>query len=296
MLGSSPAPCIIPESEPSTALITTGPSGFPPPPHTAGVEAGELLGERAHLHATLEPGEAIQIPPLGIWPDPTTDNAAISNHSTVPVDVSTAGGIAIEAPAGNALILTHGLAWQGCDYGAARNERQSTGPANRLVCMGGATNAPYLDFTTIPWDPDVPLTLAVTYPPGWNLVGAPSLTPLTGDPWLPVYAFGPPRTGYIAQFGAEALSGQGYWVYFDSTTTLPLAASGPQTATILPTGFYEMIGNPGESEVSVSGADALWTYDPVAQTYEPATTLQPGQGAWAWSAGGGTLTLTPTGK
>ena len=45
------------------------------------------------------------------------------------------------------------------------------------------------------------------------------------------------------------------------------------------------------SLVIVSGADVVYVYDQVAG-YAPTTVLQPGQGAWAYSAAGGTLTFT----
>jgi len=45
--------------------------------------------------------------------------------------------------------------------------------------------------------------------------------------------------------------------------------------------------------VTVSGADFFYTYDPVNGYSQPLTTatLQPGQGAWAYSAAGGTVTI-----
>jgi hypothetical protein len=43
--------------------------------------------------------------------------------------------------------------------------------------------------------------------------------------------------------------------------------------------------------VTISGADTVYTYDPVAGQYIAATTLKPGQGAWVLSNAGGTITL-----
>jgi hypothetical protein len=43
--------------------------------------------------------------------------------------------------------------------------------------------------------------------------------------------------------------------------------------------------------VSIQGADIAYTYDP-ASGFSRATQLQPGQGAWVYSAAGGTITLS----
>jgi hypothetical protein len=53
-----------------------------------------------------------------------------------------------------------------------------------------------------------------------------------------------------------------------------------------------MIGNPGSTTATVSGADSIMTYNASSSTYQQATSLQPGQGAWAISYGGGTATIT----
>lgn len=45
----------------------------------------------------------------------------------------------------------------------------------------------------------------------------------------------------------------------------------------------------------VSGADAVYTYDPTTDSYQETSTLQTGQGAWTYSADGGTVTFTLAG-
>jgi hypothetical protein len=53
-----------------------------------------------------------------------------------------------------------------------------------------------------------------------------------------------------------------------------------------------MIGNPGSTPAAVSGADSVVVFDPVGNSYVPATTLAPGQGAWVVSSSGGAVTVT----
>lgn len=53
-----------------------------------------------------------------------------------------------------------------------------------------------------------------------------------------------------------------------------------------------MVENPFTSEATVSGADAVYTYDQAKDGYQATTLLEPGQGAWVYSATGGTATIT----
>jgi hypothetical protein len=53
-----------------------------------------------------------------------------------------------------------------------------------------------------------------------------------------------------------------------------------------------MIGNPGSTTASVTGADSIMTYNATTSQYASTTSLTPGQGAWAISYNGGTATIT----
>lgn len=96
----------------------------------------------------------------------------------------------------------------------------------------------------------------------------------------------------------------GYWVLFDKPTTVGFGdliyygQCGPSVmlpvspVTLdLPAGQWVMIGNPFTA-ATVTGADVVMTYDPV-NGYQETNTLGLGQGAWAYSASGGAVTLTP---
>jgi hypothetical protein len=61
---------------------------------------------------------------------------------------------------------------------------------------------------------------------------------------------------------------------------------------VLPAGQYALIGNPTGMTMTVTGADAVYAYDPTSGTYRQATTLGAGQGAWAYSANGATVSLS----
>jgi hypothetical protein len=93
--------------------------------------------------------------------------------------------------------------------------------------------------------------------------------------------------------GTGLQPGEGYWAYFAGPTTASLPASGPQIYSVfLPAGQWVMIGNPGSTAADVSGADGVFVFDPVGNGYVTATTLGPGQGAWAVSMTGGAVTVT----
>ena len=139
----------------------------------------------------------------------------------------------------------------------------------------------------------------ISYPAGWNLIAgfgtpAAALTGIDG----PLYTYQPGDTGYeIVQASDAVLGDNGYWAYFDTATTErdPSGIVIPG-ARCLPAGQPIMIGNGSTIQtMSVGGADAAYVYDPVTATYQRTYVLQPGQGAWAFSASGGLLTFTPMG-
>jgi hypothetical protein len=142
--------------------------------------------------------------------------------------------------------------------------------------------------------PSVPLVGAntIVYPAGWNLVAGTGL-PLMGSDG-PLYTFDPAAGSYqTVPAGTRLTPGAGYWAFFDCPTQRSLPVVAPQQASPqLPAGKWVMIGDPNFSPVSVSGADVVYIYLP-GSGYEQATTLQPGQGAWAYSAAGGTVTFGP---
>jgi hypothetical protein len=51
-----------------------------------------------------------------------------------------------------------------------------------------------------------------------------------------------------------------------------------------------MIGNPGNTTATVTGADVVYIYD--GSQYRTVTSLTPGQGGWAISVAGGVATIT----
>ncbi len=131
---------------------------------------------------------------------------------------------------------------------------------------------------------------------GYNLVGPPGGTTF-GD--ATAYTFDPTANSYHQLSAGEATqAGQGYWLLSDAGGSMPLAAgsNAPVTITAAP-GAWQLIGNPSGTQAAlVTGADAVWTYNASSGQYQPATTLQPGQGAWAIAQAGGRITITPGGQ
>jgi len=127
---------------------------------------------------------------------------------------------------------------------------------------------------------------------GWNLAAFPSGTQVSGTD-APLYALPPGSSAYQTLTSASSLpNGQGYWLHVPNATQITLAQVAAGSATIqLAAGQTVLIGNPGDTQATVTGADVVWVYDATAG-WTQTTTLNPGQGAFAESAAGGTATIT----
>lgn len=137
---------------------------------------------------------------------------------------------------------------------------------------------------------------AIPYPAGWNLVagftGAGGKDTVVEGADGPIYTLQPGDASYEVLPPTTPLeAGVGYWVHFSQPTSIafPQGTDTPPVTRTLPPGKWVMIGDPFVTAAQVSGADVVDIYD--AGGYKPASTLQAGQGAWAYSAIGGTVTL-----
>ena len=166
-----------------------------------------------------------------------------------------------------------------------------------LALGGSVGSGPVLAQTPSPTpaNPGLrPPPVTVTYAAGWNLVAGPAGTIIAGANG-PLYTFQAGGSTYETLPASSPLQpGVGYWAYFAqaSSQTLPAGPTQPVSATRqLPAGQFIMIGNPGTRPATVAGADVVYIYDP-AQGYQPASVLQPGQGAWAFSASEGSVSIS----
>ena len=152
----------------------------------------------------------------------------------------------------------------------------------------GAAPAP----SATPANSSTPASAALAVTTGWNLIAGPTGTTASGAA-SSLYTFQAGDTAYEPSPAASPLdAGVGYWAFFSAPATLTLASGSTQPVTRpLPAGQYVMVGNPFTTNASVAGADAVYTYS-ASGGYQAATVLSPGQGAWAFSSAGGTLTLT----
>ena len=147
----------------------------------------------------------------------------------------------------------------------------------------------------LPTNPSTDLTstsFTVTDQAGWNLVAGPPGTTLPGAAG-PLYTFQASGANYeTLAAGAQLQVDDGYWAYFSAPTTETIPLVGTSSTTVsLPAGHWIMVGDPFDTPATVSGADVIYAYTPGAG-YVAATVLDPGQGGWAFSLHGGTLTFT----
>lgn len=256
--------------------------------------------------ATVPPGGSVlfvppRLPPSTGPPPPgttATGGALVENHSdqTAEVEFDAMHLLTITVPSG--LIIVPSPSSDPLDRAVCAPH---AGQFNAVACRGLTRFGPSVRITTIANDAGLVPAPAVTYPAGWSLVGGPEDTALSGLSG-PLYTLQPGSADYqsILPLDPKGCSdcvrlpaGKGFWAYFQEATTLDLALGVPQTTTItLPAATWVMIGNPFSTAAAASGADLVFTYDQ-ANGYQPAEVLPPGQGAWAYSAAGGALTLSP---
>jgi PKD repeat protein len=134
----------------------------------------------------------------------------------------------------------------------------------------------------------------VTLQAGWNLVAG--IQGLTNSSLLSgPFAYSASSNSYQAVATGQTIQGgAGYWVDLSTSVTLNLPATGVQAISdTLPAGAYMLIGNPTGVQMNVTGPDVVNAYNAATSTYQPTTTLAPGQGAWAYSGAGAIASLTP---
>lgn len=141
---------------------------------------------------------------------------------------------------------------------------------------------------------------SMQYQPGWNIVAGNALHLDIAGYGMPgatdsaVYGLSADGSNYISVTSdADIADTQGYWVHFVQTSNAILSGhTGRGTSVQLPAGRWTLIGNASLTAAAVDGADVVEAYDPDSG-YLAVASLAPGQGAWAYSADGGIVRITP---
>jgi len=200
---------------------------------------------------------------------------------------------------------SHPLAGQSCIYITCPNGFSV--PVN-VGCPATAPTQLCPDGTTIlttaicpaanqtpstPAPTSAPPGVTVTYSTGWNIVAGPSGTTITGAAGS-MFTLQPGDASYETLAAGAALKpGAGYLAFFPSSTTATLPMVTAASVSVqLPAGQFVLIGNPGDTAATVTGADTVLTFSPSSNSYTPSTSLPPGQGAWAMSNNGGQATIS----
>ena len=126
--------------------------------------------------------------------------------------------------------------------------------------------------------------VTVSYPAGWNLIGGPAGTTLSGAHGR-LYTYGFKDTQYEG-FAADTplTGGLGYWAYFPTGGSATLGSSGPCVIAVpIGAGEWVMVGHPwATGTATVRGAERVLTYQP-GGGYVSGVKLKPGEAAWAYS-------------
>ena len=151
--------------------------------------------------------------------------------------------------------------------------------------------------TATPTPTPTPGCATVSVATGWNLLGGPSGAVLTGAAGA-LFTFQAGDSAYqtITPATTPLVAPEGYWAFFFSPTTVTLpCVSGTSITIQVPANHFIMVGDPFDRPATLSGAQVIDTFNTAANSYSTSTgtaTLAPGQGAWVFSASGGTLTIT----
>ena len=134
-----------------------------------------------------------------------------------------------------------------------------------------------------------PTVATVSYPAGANLIGVPTGTVLQTT----VYSLDANGNQIPVPAGTPLTGGVGYWAYFAAPTTVNLPAGSTSATVQAPAGGYALVGNPSATaNATIQGADLLQQFNAALQVFLPLYSLPPGSAALAYSANGGTLTVT----
>jgi hypothetical protein len=136
-------------------------------------------------------------------------------------------------------------------------------------------------------------TATVTYAAGWNLIGGPDGTDVSGTD-ADLWQLAPDGSFESVPSDEPLTGGQGYWAFFSAGTQLSLpAADAAATEIDAPAAAWTLVGNPTTEPVSIGGVSAAYGYDP-ATGYSPVSLLAPGRGALVLPDDAGQVTLTPS--
>jgi len=161
----------------------------------------------------------------------------------------------------------------------------SSCPGNPAATGGGATNS-NLSFG------GSSSGLTIIYPSGWNIVAGPQGTSF-GSASGSLYTMQSGDSTYeTATLGGALKAGDGYWLYSSGVQATIPSTPGASASVQLPAGQWILVGDPGSTVATVTGADQVLVYNPMSGSYTQTTQLQPGQGGWAMSNAGGSATIT----
>ncbi len=182
-----------------------------------------------------------------------------------------------------------------------------------LGTTAAATSAPFdtpLDCTqdgaqsdqiscTLPNPLPQSVSVQVVLPAGWHLIAAPGNT--APNELAPLYTFQAGDADYETfPAGSPLPLNAGYWAYLPTPAPPRAIATAITSVSPLPvpSGQAVIVGNALYWPATVSGATAIYRYDPAAGyiPVDPAEPLAPGEAAWVYATGGSVslVPLTPT--
>jgi hypothetical protein len=140
-----------------------------------------------------------------------------------------------------------------------------------------------------------PVGQTVTYAAGWNLIAGPQGMHFSQADG-PLYTFRPGDADYdVVDSSTTALTGYGYWAYFDQPTPVTLSGASVDSASVhILGGHFVLLGNPSATAtVTIHDAAYAVGWNSQSNSYEPVTSLAPGQSAWVYVTRDDVVTVGP---
>ena len=136
---------------------------------------------------------------------------------------------------------------------------------------------------------------SVSYAAGYNLVGGPTGTALTGSAGT-LFTFQATDTNYEVINGNIVTAPEAFWAFFSKATTINQpCVTGNGASVTLPANHFIMVGNPFNRSIALNASGAtIYTFNTATNSYSTFTgsaTLGVGQGAWIISPAAGTLNI-----
>jgi hypothetical protein len=132
------------------------------------------------------------------------------------------------------------------------------------------------------------LPITASYVGGWNMVGGPPGTDLSGASILETWT----SSQYVVPPVSITDGCRGYWAYFTQPTTVALPPSSRPTQSCALQACWNLVGNPFSGQALLPAGVVAWYWNPSRDAYDNVTAIPPGGAVWLIEDTASSITLT----